>query len=356
MVIQSARRILRTLAPSRSPRRVDRARPRAGHHRRRRHLPRADLFQLGRGLRKSRRRRASTIRRSARAQASRRSSTAPSISAPRTRPSRAEAPARRNSSSSSPPSSAPSSSIVNIPGVDGTKVKLTGEVARRDLCRPRPPLERPEDHRDQPRPQAAADPDLARLSRRLVRHDQHLHEIPLVRLPHLQGAHRRRQLRRLAHRPRRAGQCGRRRRREEHQGRHRLCRIRLRRRKRHAGADARQRLGQVRDAHPSPASSQPPNRPTGPTPRTWPPPCSTCPATIHGPSSRPPTSSCRATRRTPPRTQRVLKFFDWSFRNGAATADRLHYIMLPAAVQDRVARSNGPRSPPAGKPLWRPAN
>ena len=58
--------------------------------------------------------------------------------------------------------------------------------------------------------------------------------------------------------------------------------------------------------------------------------------------------------KTPAQTQRVLKFIDWSFRNGSATADRLHYVMLPAAVQDRV-RSQWTQLAPAGTPLW-PAN
>ena len=53
---------------------------------------------------------------------------------------------------------------------------------RRDLCRPRAPVERSEDRRPQPHAETAADPDLARLSRGLVGHDQHLHEIPLRRL------------------------------------------------------------------------------------------------------------------------------------------------------------------------------
>ncbi len=56
----------------------------------------------------------------------------------------------------------------------------------------------------------------------------------------------------------------------------------------------------------------------------------------------------------PARTQSVLKYVDWSFRNGAATADRLHYIMLPTAVQNRV-RAQWATLAPAGKPLW-PAN
>jgi phosphate transport system substrate-binding protein len=53
----------------------------------------------------------------------------------------------------------------------------------------------------------------------------------------------------------------------------------------------------------------------------------------------------------PATTLRVLKFFDWSFRNGAATADRLHYIMLPPEVQDRV-RAQWSTLVVGGKPLW----
>jgi phosphate transport system substrate-binding protein len=33
---------------------------------------------------------------------------------------------------------------------------------------------------------------------------------------------------------------------------------------------------------------------------------------------------------------RVLRFFDWAFNNGQAAADQLHYIMLPAAVRAQV--------------------
>ena len=56
----------------------------------------------------------------------------------------------------------------------------------------------------------------------------------------------------------------------------------------------------------------------------------------------------------PARVQRVLKFVDWSFRNGAAAADRLHYIMLPPEVQDRVRQQWATLSA-NGQPLW-PAN
>jgi phosphate transport system substrate-binding protein len=53
----------------------------------------------------------------------------------------------------------------------------------------------------------------------------------------------------------------------------------------------------------------------------------------------------------PARTLRVLKYIDWSFRNGAATADRLHYIMLPPEVQD-VVRQQWATLTDRGTPLW----
>ena len=56
----------------------------------------------------------------------------------------------------------------------------------------------------------------------------------------------------------------------------------------------------------------------------------------------------------PVRTQHVLQFFDWSYRNGGPTADRLHYIMLPPNVQD-LARQQWTTLTANGKPLWPPA-
>lgn len=56
----------------------------------------------------------------------------------------------------------------------------------------------------------------------------------------------------------------------------------------------------------------------------------------------------------PEATGRVLQFFDWAFRNGEATADRLHYVVLPASVQDKV-REQWATLVTNGKPLW-PAN
>jgi phosphate transport system substrate-binding protein len=41
------------------------------------------------------------------------------------------------------------------------------------------------------------------------------------------------------------------------------------------------------------------------------------------------------------RAKRALKFFDWAFKNGTPAADQLHYIMLPGAVQDQVRASWG---------------
>ena len=40
----------------------------------------------------------------------------------------------------------------------------------------------------------------------------------------------------------------------------------------------------------------------------------------------------------PARATAVLKFFDWAFKSGKPAADQLHYIMLPAAVQDQVRK------------------
>ena len=38
----------------------------------------------------------------------------------------------------------------------------------------------------------------------------------------------------------------------------------------------------------------------------------------------------------PARAANVLKFFDWAFKSGGPAADQLHYIALPKAVQDQV--------------------
>src|SRR6185503_4638798 len=36
------------------------------------------------------------------------------------------------------------------------------------------------------------------------------------------------------------------------------------------------------------------------------------------------------------RSLKVMQFFDWAFRNGQPAVDALHYIALPAAVQNQV--------------------
>lgn len=41
----------------------------------------------------------------------------------------------------------------------------------------------------------------------------------------------------------------------------------------------------------------------------------------------------------PARATRVLKFFDWAFRNGKPAADALHYMMLPDVAQTQVRQS-----------------
>lgn len=56
----------------------------------------------------------------------------------------------------------------------------------------------------------------------------------------------------------------------------------------------------------------------------------------------------------PARAAKVLGFFDWVFTNGQPAADRLHYVMLPEAVRDLVrARWSEVRS--NGKPVYAPA-
>jgi len=48
---------------------------------------------------------------------------------------------------------------------------------------------------------------------------------------------------------------------------------------------------------------------------------------------------------------RTMKFFDWAFKSGGAAADQLHYIMLPAAVQQQ-ARQRWKQVLAGGKPVW----
>lgn len=53
----------------------------------------------------------------------------------------------------------------------------------------------------------------------------------------------------------------------------------------------------------------------------------------------------------PVRAGNVLKFFDWAFKSGGPAADQLHYISLPPAVQDQV-RQSWSAIAPNGQPVW----
>jgi phosphate transport system substrate-binding protein len=53
----------------------------------------------------------------------------------------------------------------------------------------------------------------------------------------------------------------------------------------------------------------------------------------------------------PARSARVMKFFDWAFKNGGPAASSLHYIALPASVQDQV-RAKWPQVMAGDKPVW----
>lgn len=52
------------------------------------------------------------------------------------------------------------------------------------------------------------------------------------------------------------------------------------------------------------------------------------------------------------RAAAVLKFFDWSFKSGKPAADQLHYITLPQAVQDAV-RKKWATIQANGTPVWK---
>jgi len=51
-------------------------------------------------------------------------------------------------------------------------------------------------------------------------------------------------------------------------------------------------------------------------------------------------------------SRNTMRFFDWTFRNGADAARRLEYIALPAAVQDRIRASWTQVKAPDGQALW----
>lgn len=51
------------------------------------------------------------------------------------------------------------------------------------------------------------------------------------------------------------------------------------------------------------------------------------------------------------RAARVLRFFDWAFNNGQAAADQLHYIMLPAEIRQQV-RARWAQVQAGGHPVY----
>jgi phosphate transport system substrate-binding protein len=53
----------------------------------------------------------------------------------------------------------------------------------------------------------------------------------------------------------------------------------------------------------------------------------------------------------PESARRVLQFFDWAFRSGQPAADQLHYIMLPEAVRIQV-RQRWSQVRSGGQPVW----
>lgn len=54
----------------------------------------------------------------------------------------------------------------------------------------------------------------------------------------------------------------------------------------------------------------------------------------------------------PERAAAVLKFFDWAFKSGKPAADQLHYITLPQSVQDAVRKKWATISA-NGTPVWK---
>lgn len=51
------------------------------------------------------------------------------------------------------------------------------------------------------------------------------------------------------------------------------------------------------------------------------------------------------------RALKVMQFFDWAFRNGQGAADQLHYIMLPESVRNQV-RQRWCQVQSGGRPVW----
>jgi len=54
------------------------------------------------------------------------------------------------------------------------------------------------------------------------------------------------------------------------------------------------------------------------------------------------------------RAAAVLKFFDWAFRSGSPAADQLHYVMLPESVRT-IVRQRWSQVKSGGRPVYTPA-
>jgi phosphate transport system substrate-binding protein len=53
------------------------------------------------------------------------------------------------------------------------------------------------------------------------------------------------------------------------------------------------------------------------------------------------------------RSAAVMKFFDWAYKSGGASAEQLGYIVLPAVIQDAVRDSWRTQVLADGKPVYR---
>lgn len=54
----------------------------------------------------------------------------------------------------------------------------------------------------------------------------------------------------------------------------------------------------------------------------------------------------------PAQAVEALKFFDWSFKNGAKMADELDYVALPESLIKLIRTSWGQIKDSAGKPVF----
>jgi phosphate transport system substrate-binding protein len=55
----------------------------------------------------------------------------------------------------------------------------------------------------------------------------------------------------------------------------------------------------------------------------------------------------------PAQAVEVLKFFDWSYKNGAKMADDLDYVPLPDTLIKTISTSWSSIKDAAGKPVWK---